>query len=110
MKAQLGQIAHARSSAIGDSANISVIARSGFHYPTLAREVTAARVKEFFGGLVKGPVERYELPNLGALNFVLRQALGGGAAVSLRLDAEGRALSAALLRLEIEIDEHELAG
>ena len=110
MKILLGRIAHARSGDKGDTANIGVIARNGYHYPTLAREVTAERVKEFFGPLVKGPVERYELPNLGALNFVLHEALDGGGTVSLRLDAQGKTLSAALMRLEIEIDEHELAG
>jgi hypothetical protein len=65
-------------------------------------------VKAFFGERVKGAVERYELPNIGALNFVLHEALGGGGTVSLRLDAQGKTLGAALLRMEIEADEHEL--
>lgn len=110
MRIPLGRIAHARSGRLGAGASIGVIARSGFHYPTLAREVTAARVKEFLGTLATGSVERYELPNLGALNFVLRQALDGPAELSLRLDGQGSALGAALLRMEIDIDEHELAG
>lgn len=109
MKLPLGRIAHARSGDKGDTANIGVIARRGCHYPALVREVTAERVKAYFGGLVKGSVERFELPNLGALNFVLHRALDGGGTVSLRVDAQGKTLSAALLRMEIEIDEHELA-
>ena len=68
------------------------------------REVTAARVKAYFGELVKGDVTRYELPNLGALNFLLDRALGGGGTVSLRVDAQGKTLGAALLGLEIEIE------
>ncbi|MBX5496243.1 MAG: hypothetical protein IRZ15_13010 [Bryobacteraceae bacterium] len=109
MKIRLGEIAHARSGDKGDTANIGVIAYKRFHYPTLVREVTAERVKQFFGDLVKGEVVRYELPNLGALNFLLYEALGGGGTLSLRLDAQGKTLGAALLRMEIEIDEHELA-
>ena len=81
------------------------VAREARHYPALERELTAARVKEFLGPLVKGPVERYELPNLHALNFVLREALDGGGTVSLRTDAQGKTYGAALLRMEIEIDE-----
>ncbi len=105
MKAPLGRIAHARSGDKGDIANIGVIVWDERHYPALLREVTAARVKAFFGDMVRGEVERYELPNLGAVNFVLRGALGGGGTVSLRTDAQGKTLGAALLRMEIEIDE-----
>jgi hypothetical protein len=108
MKVPLARIAHCRSGDKGDIANIGVIAYRERHYPVLAREVTAARVQAFFGDRVKGPVERFELPNLGALNFVLHEALGGGGTVSLRLDAQGKTLGAALLRMEIEADEHEL--
>jgi hypothetical protein len=72
-------------------------------YPVLAREVTAERVKRHFGDLVQGAVERYELPNLGALNFLLHGALGGGGTVSLRTDAQGKTFGAALLSLEIEV-------
>ena len=103
MKIPLSQIAHTRSGDKGDTCNIGVIAFEERHYPVLVQEVTAARVKQHFGELVKGPVERFELPNLGALNFLLHQALGGGGTVSLRTDAQGKTLSAALLRMEIEI-------
>jgi len=85
-----------------------VIAYRERQYPILVREVTAERVRGFFGEMVRGPVERYELPNLGALNFLLHEALGGGGTLSLRVDAQGKTLSAALLRMEIEVDEHEL--
>jgi hypothetical protein len=71
--------------------------------------VTAERVLRFFSDRVKGTVERYELPNLGALNFVLHRALGGGGTVSLRTDAQGKTLASALLGMEIELDERELA-
>jgi hypothetical protein len=104
MKAPLHRIAHTRSGDKGDTANIGVIAFREEDYPILLREVTAARVKAFFGDLVKGEVVRYELPNLGALNFLLEEALGGGGTVSLRVDAQGKTLGAALLRLEIEIE------
>jgi len=108
MKVPLSRIAHTRSGDKGDSSNIGVIAWDDRHYAALLREVTAERVRQFFGDMVKGPVDRYELPNLAAVNFVMRQALGGGGTVSLRLDAQGKTLGAALLRLEIELDEHEL--
>jgi hypothetical protein len=109
MKIALSRIAHARSGDKGDTANIGIIAFDARHYPVLAREVTAERVKAFFGEMVRGKVERYELPNLGALNFLLHQALGGGGTLSLRIDAQGKTLGAALLRLEIEASELELA-
>jgi hypothetical protein len=108
MRIPLARVAHCRSGDKGDVANIGVIARDERHYPILLREVTAARVKAFFGDRVRGAVERFELPNLGALNFLLHEALGGGGTVSLRLDAQGKTLGAALLGLEIEADEHEL--
>ena len=104
MKVPLSQIAHTRSGDKGDTANIGVIAYDAKHYPTLLREVTAARVKAFFGSLVQGDVVRYELPNLGALNFLLHQSLGGGGTVSLRVDTQGKTFGAALLRMEVEID------
>jgi hypothetical protein len=110
MKIPLSQIAHGRSGDKGDTANIGVIAYQAKHYPVLVREVTPARVKEHFGDLVRGEVVRYELPNLGALNFLLHEALGGGGTLSLRTDAQGKTFSAALLGMEIEIHEHELAG
>jgi hypothetical protein len=108
MKVPLSRIAHARSGDKGDTSNIGVIAFDARHYPVLAREVTAERVKHVFGEMVKGNVERYELPNLGALNFLLHEALGGGGTLSLRIDAQGKTLSAALLRMEIEASESEL--
>lgn len=99
---KLMQIAHTRSGDKGDTANIGVIAYRPEDYPILVREVTAERVKAFFGEMVKGNVTRYELPNLGALNFLLDEALGGGGTVSLRVDAQGKTLGAALLDLEID--------
>jgi hypothetical protein len=79
MKVPLSKIAHTRSGDKGDTCNIGVIAYEDRHYETLVNQVTAARVKAHFGDRVKGKVERFELPNLGALNFLLHQALGGGA-------------------------------
>jgi hypothetical protein len=108
MKAPLYRLAHARSGDKGDTANIGLLAREPRYYPILVREVTADRVKAHFGSLCEGEVERFELPNLGALNFLLHRSLGGGGTVSLRLDAQGKTYSAALLRLEIEVDAAEL--
>jgi len=104
MRVPLSRIAHTRSGDKGDTCNIGVIAFDDRHYPVLVREVTTERVKRHFGSLVQGTVERYELPNLGALNFLLHQALGGGGTVSLRTDAQGKTFGAALLSLEIELD------
>jgi hypothetical protein len=103
MKTQLREIAHARSGDKGDNANIGLIALKPEHYPILVREVTAERVKQHFGGVCLGNVERYEIPNLRALNFVLHQALDGGGTLSLRTDSQGKTYGAALLRMEIEI-------
>jgi hypothetical protein len=108
MKIHLSEIAHARSGDKGDMANIGVIAYSAKHYPVLLREVTAERVKSHFGNFVKGKVERFELPNLSALNFLLYESLGGGGTLSLRIDAQGKTMSAALLRMEIEVEDGEL--
>jgi len=102
MKIQLRHIAHARSGDKGDIANIGLIALKPEHYPALVREVTAERVKKHFAGICEGDVERYELPNLHALNFVLHRALDGGGLVSLRTDNQGKTYSSALLRMEIE--------
>ena len=108
MKVQLIKIAHARSGDKGDTANVGLIALKPEHYPILVREVTAERVKRHFAGICKGEVERYELPNLKALNFLLHHSLGGGVAVSLKADPQGKTLSSALLRMEIEVGEDEL--
>lgn len=109
MRVRLIDIAHARSGDKGDTVNIGLIAIADRHYPVLVREVTAERVREHFAGLCRGPVERFELPNLGALNFLLHRALGGGGTLSLRVDAQGKTLAAALLRMEIELDEPDPA-
>jgi hypothetical protein len=109
MKIPLSRIAHARSGDKGDTSNIGIIAFDARHYPLLVREVTPGRVKQFFGEMVKGKVERYELPNLGALNFLLHETLGGGGTLSLRVDAQGKTLGAALLRMEIDAAEHEVS-
>lgn len=102
-KVQLKDIAHARSGDKGDTVNVGVIAFDPAHYDLLVEELTVERVKEHFGEMVKGEVERFELPNLGALNFLLHNALGGGGTVSLMTDAQGKTFSTALLRLELEI-------
>lgn len=107
MKVQLVQIAHARSGDKGDTANVGLIALKDSFYPVLVREVTAERVKKHFAGICKGNVERFELPNLGALNFLLHQSLGGGGTLSLMTDAQGKTFSTALLRMQIEIPDAE---
>jgi len=110
MKVALHRIAHARSGDKGDTCNIGIIAYHERHYAILVREVTPERVKTFFGTFVKGAVERFELPNLGALNFLLHQALGGGGTLSLRTDAQGKTMGAALLRMEIDAEESEITN
>ncbi len=105
MKARLVDLAHARSGDKGDTANVGVIARKPEYYPLLVRELTPERVARHFGAMLTGPVERFELPNLHALNFLLHGALGGGGTVSLKTDAQGKTLSTALLRLEIQVPD-----
>jgi hypothetical protein len=107
MKIKLLEIAHARSGDKGDTANVGVIALKDEFYPLLVREVTAEKVKTHFGPMVTGDVERFELPNLGALNFLLHGSLGGGGTLSLMTDAQGKTFSTALLRMEIEINDEE---
>ena len=107
MRIKLVKLAHARSGDKGDTANVGLIALREELYALLAREVTAARVKEHFGALVKGGVERFELPNLGALNFLLHESLGGGGTLSLMTDAQGKTFSTALLRMHIEVPDEE---
>lgn len=99
---KLREIAHSRTGDKGNISNISVIAFDPRHYPLLAEQVTAERVKALFASVVRGEVVRYELPKIGALNFVLDQALGGGVTRSLALDAHGKSLSTALLDLDID--------
>lgn len=100
---KLLDLAHARSGDKGDTANVGVIAYEPEYYPVLVRELTADRVRRHFEGICLGEVERFELPNLHALNFLLHNALGGGGTVSLKTDAQGKTISTAILRMEIEV-------
>jgi hypothetical protein len=102
---RLLDIAHARSGDKGDTANVGVIARRPEYYPVLVKYLTADRVKAHFAGIALGRVERFELPNLGALNFLLHEALGGGGTRSLKNDAQGKTLGSAMLRMELDIEE-----
>ncbi len=102
-KIKLIDIAHGRSGDKGDAANIGIIAYDDKGYEIIKKHLTAEKVKEHFAGICKGKVERYELPNIRALNFMLHNTLGGGGTVSLKHDAQGKTLAAALLRMEIEI-------
>jgi hypothetical protein len=103
MKKQLVELAHARSGDKGDIADLSLFAPDQAIYDLLAREVTAERVKKHFAGITTGNVERFEVPNVLALKFVLHGALDGGASRSLRSDSLGKSLSSALLRMEVEV-------
>ncbi len=103
-KIKVNDIAYGRSGDKGNISNIGLIARNENGYELLKKHVTAERVKQHFKDEVQGPVERYELPNLLALNFVLHEALGGGGSRSLRVDSLGKTMYAALLRMEIELD------
>ena len=103
----LRELAHSRTGDKGDTSSISVIAFDPADYPLLVRHVTAERVRAHFAGIVRGSVTRYELPRLGALNFVLDRALGGGVTRSLSLDAHGKSLSSALLAMTIPDDEED---
>src|SRR5271154_6553756 len=107
-KRKLVEIAHARSGDKGDTANVGIIARKPEYYPSLVEQVTAQRVKEHFRGICLGEVERFELPNLGALNFLLHESLDGGGTLSLKTDAQGKTYSSALLRMEIEVPDELL--
>lgn len=107
MKVELLKLAHARSGDKGDTANVGVIALRDEFYPLLTREVTEEKVKQHFGEMVKGAVERFELPNLNALNFLLHESLGGGGTLSLMTDAQGKTFSTALLRMKIEVGDEE---
>jgi hypothetical protein len=105
VRLQLFDIAHARSGDKGNTANIGVIARRPENYRILEEHLTADRVKKHFKGICFGRVERFELPNLGALNFVLHDALGGGGTKSLRNDSQGKTFSSVLLRMELDIPD-----
>lgn len=107
-KVKLLKLAHARSGDKGDTANVGLIAYKPEYYPLLTEQVTAERVKEHFTGICFGDVERFEVPNLHALNFLLHESLDGGGTLSLKTDAQGKTYSAALLRMEIEVDDNTL--
>ena len=103
MKIKLREIAHGRSGDKGDAANIGIIAYDEKGYKIIEKYLTAKKVKKHFEGICYGKVERYEMPNIRALNFMLHNTLGGGGTVSLKLDAQGKTLAAALLRLELDV-------
>ncbi|MBN8706800.1 MAG: hypothetical protein J0L62_13070 [Bacteroidetes bacterium] len=106
---RLFDIAHGRSGDKGDTSNIGIIARKPEFYPILVETLTPETVKSWFGPICKGKVERFELPNIQALNFLLHEALGGGGTVTLKLDAQGKTMAAALLKMEIQVpDELEV--
>ena len=107
MKVRLVDVAHARSGDKGDTANVGVIALRPEWYPLLARELTLDRVRAHFRDVITGGVERFELPNLGALNFLLHGALDGGGTLSLKTDAQGKVYSTALLRLVLDVPDDE---
>lgn len=102
---RLSDIAHGRSGDKGDAANIGVIAYGDKEFDLIKEHLTAEKVKEHFEGICHGEVERFELPNLRALNFILHNTLGGGGTISLKHDAQGKTLAAALLRMELEVPE-----
>ena len=102
MKIQLREICHGRSGDKGDAANIGLIAYKKEDYEIIKKEVTADRVKKYFEGICEGEVERYEMQNINALNFLLHNTIGGGGTVSLKLDAQGKTLASALLKMEID--------
>ena len=105
MRIQLRHLAHARSGDKGDTVNVGVIAYEPEFYPVLVSALTEAAVKKHFGSLVLGKVQRFELPNLRALNFLLHNALDGGGTMSLMTDAQGKTFSTAMLRMEIDVDD-----
>jgi hypothetical protein len=105
MKVRLVDIAHARSGDKGDTANVGVIALEPRWYPVIERYLTRERVAQHFAGLITGGVERFELPNLNALNFLLHGALDGGGTLSLKTDAQGKVFSTALLRMVLEVPD-----
>ena len=109
MKVKLDEIAHARSGDKGDASNVGLIAETPELYQILLEQVTAERVKEHFRQVCRGPVQRFELPNILALNFILHDSLGGGGTESLKNDAQGKTHAQGLLQMEVEVPE-SLAG
>jgi len=107
MKVRLVDIAHARSGDKGDTANVGVIALKPEWYPLIASQLTLDRVRDHFRGIITGNVERYELPNLKALNFLLHGALDGGGTLSLKTDAQGKVFSTAMLRMVLDVPDAE---
>ena len=107
MKVRLADIAHARSGDKGDTANVGVIALRREWYDLIVRELTERRVADHFRGVITGDVQRYELPNLSALNFLLHGALDGGGTLSLKTDAQGKVFSTALLRMVLDVPDAE---
>lgn len=110
MQVRLVDIAHARSGDKGDTANVGVIALRPEWYPVLTRELTRERVRDHFRGMITGDVERFEVPNLNALNFLLHGALDGGGTLSLKTDAQGKVYSTALLRMVLDVSDREAAA
>jgi hypothetical protein len=105
MRVRLRDIAHARSGDKGDASNVGLIAASEALYEVIRREVTPERVKAHFAQVCRGKVDRYDVPNLHALNFILHDALGGGGTESLKTDAQGKTHAQGLLMMEIEVPE-----
>lgn len=105
MRVLLERVAHARSGDKGDASNVGLIANSAELYRVLAEQVTPERVKRHFGALVRGPVERFEVPNLNAFNFILHDSLGGGGTESLKSDAQGKTHAQGLLVMEVEVPD-----
>ncbi|HEY3568772.1 MAG TPA: hypothetical protein VGP73_12625 [Thermoanaerobaculia bacterium] len=110
MRVKLETIAHARSGDKGDASNVGLIAQSPEIYEVLRAQVTAERVKEHFREVCRGPVQRYELPNILALNFILHDSLGGGGTESLKNDAQGKTHAQGLLQMEIDVPEGFAGG
>jgi len=106
VRVPLMQLCYARSGDKGDNCNIGVVARSQKIYPWMCQQLTARRVKDYFAGICQGKVERFEMPNLLALNFLLHESLGGGGTISLRIDPQGKTLAEALLLMEVEVPDH----
>lgn len=110
LKVALHKIAHARSGDKGDGSNVGLIAYTAEGFEILRNQVTPERVKEHFAQVCQGPVERFEVPNLFALNFILHDSLGGGGTESLKIDAQGKTHGQGILQLEVEVPEEQLAS